>query len=158
MTKLVQGASANKYRELANKIKENLHFENGVISEKNKDLYFDLLPEGIDRKTVEAYARHQNDYINAAHLAAAEIAGEHFKKDKSLARATAEVSLGIRGDRLKLKLDRMREHLNPRYKEHGGDPKVIKAMNINSREIIGGWGLKSLKAEISEHFKSELGL
>jgi len=68
------------YRELVNKIKENLEVQDGSIKEKNIHAVYDQnLPDGITPDMIKTIAEYNKVFMDAAYTAVGEIAAELFK-------------------------------------------------------------------------------
>lgn len=146
---LFSGKSIDKYVALAEEIQNNLTLsEKGDFVEIEKGAaFYNNLPEGITRDTVDALANYNNDFINASHIAMANVAAPHFEANGGAERVKAKVSIGPRNDSLFLSAEEQRSYGIP-----GTDKVSHKTMIITATEKIGGRGLPAVKTELSDQY------
>ena len=146
-------AAANKYREAANRIKENLVVSGSAITEKTSHLAYDAgLPEGLTPEKLTALSTYNGEYAQAARVAIAETAAEVFLNNSEVDRVEAVVGYGAPGDTMKLSTDRT--HSYPNNKAKGEDDKVtIKHLVMTDSFEIKTPSYKALRAAMGVEFR-----
>lgn len=152
MTVHFKNDTVAKHRELADKIKDNLVVDGTTVKEKEAHLAYDAsLPEGLTPAIVKSVARHNADFVKAAHVAVGETAASIFKKDKSAEKVTAHLGYNAPSDSLNFTVERTRVYPNPQAGE--GDPaKITKNLVVGMTSDIRGQSVKSLRDSMSEEF------
>lgn len=144
--------SLQKHQPLAAKIKESLVVEGSKArEEESHKAYFDNLPEGIDRATVENVAKYNQNYVSASHVAVGEIAAEQFNNNKDLNRMDVEIGFFGKRDKIELTVHREKEFRN-NFAENEEDKVRKKHLVINSSISSSDYGLKSIRDAMSEEF------
>lgn len=142
-----------KYRVLADKIKANLKTEKASIKEETSHgAYFANLPEGIEEKVAKELAKYNSDFVSAAHLAIGETAADMFKKEKTLNKVNAEIGFFGNRDKITATVDRTKQYTNA-FAEKEEDKKITKHLVVSSSVQTSGFGLKSIRNEMSKEFK-----
>ncbi len=116
--------------------------------EVRKDLYESLLPEGLDKKTVQLVQDHNTLFVAAAGLALGEVAIPAMKKNKDLDRAT--VSIAATGkDAFNLNFDRSRQV--PDRNAEGGAGTRTKYGSLGAEFAFYGSKSRGQMNKIKEH-------
>lgn len=143
-----------KHQPLAGKIKESLKVEGPAIKEEESHkAYFDNLPEGIDKATVENVAKYNQSFVSAAHVAVGEIAAEQFNSNSDLSRMDAEVGFFGKRDSVSITVHREKEFRN-NFAEKEEDKTLKKHLVMNSSVSSSDYGLKSVRDAMSEEFSN----
>lgn len=146
----------DKHRELADAIKSGLETNGSNIVEKEgHGAYYANLPEGVDKKQVEAVAKYNNNFVLASHIAIGETAADMFKKDKSLERVDAEVGFFGKRDKIQTTVHREKTYTNSMAKTPE-EATITKHLVMTPKIETGGYGLKGIRAALSEEFKNSL--
>lgn len=155
MSVTFKNETVSKHRELADVIKGNLTVDGTVIKEKEAHLaYNSSLPEGLTPETVKAVAKHNANFIKAAHVAIGETAASVFTKDKAADKITGQLGFNAPSDSLHFTAERSRVYPNPQAGE--GEPtKVTKHLVLTMTDDIRGQSVKSLRDAMSEEFKNQ---
>lgn len=147
----------NKFRALADAIRENTQREGAVVTEKEGYAAYNAnLPEGITPDTIKAVSKYNTTFLKASTIAVGEIAAEALLEDKSLTSVTATIGFQAPGDALKFSVDRSREFPVPRKAGEPADApqkRVTKHLHIERTVEISGQSIKSVSSVMSEEFK-----
>lgn len=146
--------SLKKHSDLAEKIKSTLNVEGTSIKEEESHkAYFDNLPEGVDRETVENVAKYNQNFVAAAHLAVGEIAAQEFNENKDVERLDARVGFFGKRDNVEMTVHRQKTYRN-NFAENEADKELKKHLVINSSVSSSDFGLKPIRDAMSEEFAS----
>lgn len=150
-----KSATVQKHKDLSDKIKESLLVEDTSIKEKEShSAYFDNLPEGVDKKSVEEISKYNGKFITAAHVAIGEIAADIFSKNKKAEEVNAEIGFFGKTDSVAVNVAREKTYTN-HLAENGASEEITKALVMKTTvttQSAKGYGLKSVRASMSEEF------
>lgn len=146
-----------KYKELSDKIKDNLEVKDSVITEKEPHAaYYNNLPEGITKKIVDEISKYNSKFVTAAHVAVGELAADVFTKDKSIDTVEAEIGYFGKSDTINITTSREKVYQNHLAKE--GEPKEVTKHLVMSTSIntisAKGYGLKAVRDSMTEEFSN----
>lgn len=154
MTVNFKSENLQKHQPLATKIKETLVVDGSAIKEEESHkAYFENLPEGIDKSTVENVAKYNQNFVTAAHVAVGEIAADQFNKNKELNRMDAKLGFFGKRDNVELTVHREKEYRN-NFAETEEEKTLKKHLVINSSVSSSDYGLKSIRDSMSEEFSN----
>jgi len=149
--------TVNKYKDLSDKIKENLTNEGNVVKEKEPhSAYYNNLPEGITKEQVEKLSKYNSRFVTAAHVAVGEMAAELFTKDKSLETVEAEIGFFGKNDTINMTVHREKVYQNHLAKDPS-EQEIRKNLVIQTTVTTTsakGYGVKAVREAMSEEFKN----
>ncbi len=141
-----------KHSQLAGSIKNNLVVENTTIKEQESHkAYYENLPEGIQKETVETIAGYNQSYVAAAHVAVGEIAADEFNKNKELERLDAQLGFFGKKDSIEMTVHREKTYRN-NFAETEEDKQLKKHLVVTASVKSSGHGLKPIREAMSEEF------
>lgn len=141
-----------KHSELASKIKQTLSVNNSTIKEEESHkAYYENLPEGIEKETVEKVAGYNQSYVAAAHVAVGEIAAAEFNSNKELERLDAQLGFFGKKDSIEMTVHREKTYRN-NFAETEEDKQLKKHLVISASVKSSGHGLKPIREAMSEEF------
>lgn len=156
MSVTFKSENVQKYKPLADSIKEGLEVQGNTLKEKEShSAYFANLPEGITKKEVEDLSKYNAKFITSAHVAVGEIAADLFQKDSSLSQIDASVGFFGKTDTIDMSVNRTRTYQN-HLAENEADKEIVKHLVIKatvSTQSAKGYGVKSVKESMSEEFQ-----
>ena len=147
--------TVQRHKELADRIKDSLVVEDTSIKEKEShSAYYDNLPEGVDRKSVEEISKYNGKFITAAHVAIGELAADVFSKNKKAEEVNAEVGFFGKTDSVSVNVSREKTYTNhlAEGKESEEITKALVMKTTVTTQSAKGYGLKSVRASMSEEF------
>lgn len=155
MTVKFKSDNIEKYRVLADGIKDSLVVSEATITEKEPhSAYYNNLPEGIGKKEIEELSKYNSKFMTAAHIAVGELAADVFKSKKSVTSVAAEIGYFANSDSININVSRSKTYQNHLAKP-GEDKEVTKQLvmqtTVNS-QFNNGYGLKAVRASMSEEF------
>lgn len=146
-----------KHKELADKIKESLQREAGMITEReDRGAYLANLPEGINKEVVDTLSKYNNGYTVAAHVAIGEMAAEAFKADKKLDRIDSKLTVGGVRDTMEVTVHREKTFKNS-FAKTPEEETIHKSLVMTTKIQSNTTGLKSIMKAMSEEFKAHHG-
>jgi hypothetical protein len=149
--------TVQKYKDLSDKIKEELVVEGASIKEKEShSAYFNNLPEGVTKKQVEEVAKYNSKFVTASHLAVGELAADVFKSNKSIDQVEAELGYFGKQDTINMTVFREKTYQNHLAKDPS-EKEVTKHLVMQSTvtsQSVKGYGIKALRDAMSEEFES----
>lgn len=147
------GTAVSKNRDLADKIKANLKTEGAaqIVEEKPREAYEGNLPDGITMDTVKAVGSYNNEFVNAARLAVAEVAADMFTKDKELTTVQSKLGYYQSRDSVQIRAERSKVSRVPTAMEPGAE-RVETTRYMALTTVLDHYGTSgaTLRAEISE--------
>lgn len=144
-----------KYKDLSDKIKNNLEVKDAVIVEKEPhSAYYNNLPENLTKKDVEELSKYNSKFVTAAHVAVGELATDIFTSNKSAETVEAEIGYFGKSDTINITVSKEKTYQNHLAKE--GEPKevtknLVMATSINTISAKG-YGLKAVRDSMTEEF------
>lgn len=159
MTKAVNFKSDNiqKYKDLADKIKDGLDVNGTTIKEKEAhSTYYANLPEGHTQKSVEELSKYNSKFVTATHVAVGELASGIFHNDKAATQVEASVGFFGKSDSIDLTVNRQKVYQN-HLAENDADREITKHLVIKATvntQSTKGYGVKAVKESMSEEFQN----
>lgn len=146
------GDTVAPFRDLADKIKDNVEVTGAVISETTpRGVYEGNLPEGVTMAAVSALSKYNHNYVQAARVAVAEVSADMFAKDKDLTTVTSSLGYFNKGDTLDIRATRHASYRVPGKVAEGEEPKrVDRQMVLNTDINFRGQSGSALRDVISE--------
>lgn len=156
MSVVFKSENIQKYKPLADSIKEGLEVQGNTVKEKEPhSVYYANLPEGITKKEVEDLSKYNTKFITAAHVAVGEIASDIFQKDSAAMQVDASVGFFGKTDSIDLTVNRTRTYQN-HLAENEADKEIVKHLVMKATvntQSAKGYGVKSVKESMSEEFQ-----
>lgn len=144
-----------KYKDLSDKIKDNLTVESNIIKEKEPhSVYYANLPEGITKKEIEEISKYNSKFVTAAHVAIGEVAAEIFNDDKNIDTVEAEINYFGKNDSINVTVFKEKVYQNHLAKDD--EPKEVTKHLVMTTSIntvsSKGYGLKAVRESMTEEF------
>ena len=148
-----------KYKDISDKVKSKLTYQDGKISEEEShSCYYENLPEGITKEVVDKISKYNNKFIIGAHIAFAEMASDVFlNKDKNIETINAEVGYFGPHDSLKVTIDKSKKYNN--FLATDGETEITKHLVMKAEVTSTSskpYGLKSVREALSQEFEKLL--
>lgn len=148
--------TVKKHSDLSDKIKENLVVEENTIKEKEShSAYYNCLPEGIDKKTVDELTKYNSKFVTASHVAVGEMAADLMLNNSAINEVNAEIGYFGKSDKIEINVTRKKTYQN-HLTDDPTKKEVIKHLVMHSSiDSISskGYGIKAVKEAMSEEFQ-----
>ena len=148
--------TVKRHTDLSDKIKDNLVVEDSSIKEKEShSAYYNCLPEGIDKKTVDELTKYNSKFVTAAHVAVGELAADCMLKNDSINEVNAEIGYLGKSDKININVARKKTYQN-HLTDDPTKKEVVKHLVMHSTvDSISskGYGVKAVKEAMSEEFQ-----
>jgi hypothetical protein len=155
MTVVFKAENVNKHRDLTDKIKETLVYDDATFKEaESHSAYHANLPEDISRKQVEELGKYNTKFVTATHIAVGELAAEIFQKEKRIHEITASIGYFGKTDNIDITISRSKVYQN-HLAENNADKEVTKHLVMKTTvtsQSAKGYGLKSIRESMSDEF------
>lgn len=151
MSTILVTEAGEKNRELINRIKAGMEAKGDNFSEKEKSgVYYTSLPESITKEQCIELSKHNDNYIEAVHVAAAELAVDAFKADPNAVKSVA--TFGLCRGKIETVVHKEKTYPNNFAKE-GEDKTITKPLQMSVKYQTGsGRGLNALREQLSEAY------
>ena len=159
MSVIFKSVAIEPHRALADAVKAGCKVEGAVISEVDPhNTYNTTLPEGWTKESVNALAKHNNNFLQGCRVATAELSVDIFKADPTVNTVNAELGFFAKGDTISFRIDRERTFANPKASQEGASADtpatVTKQLVMTTTVKHRGQTGKTLRDALSEEYSS----
>lgn len=148
--------NVQKYKDLSDKIKENLTVSGTAIKEtETHGAYYNNLPEGHTKTSVEELSRYNSKFVTATHVAIGELASGIFHADPVAQQVEASVGFFGKSDSIDVTVNRQKVYQN-HLADNDANKEITKHLVMKATvntQSSKGYGVKGVKESMSEEFQ-----